>query len=239
MNTRRRNQILNTRREIEQMNTRRRKQNEILAISLEPKVMKPAILSKAKLMNLILKEEQNKTEFETTELEDTLVELFTQVKEIPENQEREIDKLGGNIERFGVVLGNFRNNTMEMYDKQKQLLRNYAHNVNGEIYKAEFRGENGEHGQTFYVVVPADAPIVKESVQYFIDCFSDFINNYDEIMERYSLRYIIKNTLPDRSNEKSYNENTNEQYLKEIQQSFGAVLFSIVGIFVYNFIFGM
>jgi len=87
------------------MNTRRRKQNEILAISLEPKVMKPKILSKAKLMNLILKEEQSKTEFETTELEDTLVELFTQVKEIPENQEREIDKLGGNIERFGVVLG--------------------------------------------------------------------------------------------------------------------------------------
>lgn len=159
------------------MNTRRRKQNEILAISLEPKAMKPAILSKSKLMNLILKEEQSKTEFETTELEDTLVELFTQVKEIPENQEREIDKLGGNIERFGVVLGNFRNNTMKMYDKQKQMLRNYAHNVNGEIYKAEFCGENGELGQTFYVVVPVDAPIVKDSVQYFIDCFSDFINN--------------------------------------------------------------
>lgn len=158
---------------------------------------------------------------------------------MPENQEREIDKLGGNIERFGVVLGNFRKNTMEMYNKQKQLLRNYAHNVNGEIYKAEFCGENGELGQTFCVVVPVDAPIVKDSVQYFIDCFSDFINNYDEIMERYSLRYIIKNTLPDRSNEKSYNENTNEQYSEEIQQSFGIVLFSIVGIVINHFIFGI
>lgn len=239
MNTRLRIQIMNKRQEKQQMFARRRKQNEILAISLEPKAMKPAILSKSKLMNLILKEEQNKTEFKTTELEDTLVELFTQVKEIPENQEREIDKLGGNIERFGVVLGNFRNNTMNMYEKQKQLLRNYAHNVNGEIYKADFCGENGEHGQTFYVVVPADAPIVKDSVQNFIDCFSAFINNYDEIMVRYSLRYIIKNKLPDRSTEKAYNENTNETYSEEIQHSFVLVFFSIVGIFVYNFMFGM
>lgn len=77
MNTRLRIQITNTRQERQQMSTRRRKQNEILAISLEPKAMKPAILSKSKLMNLILKEEQSKTEFETTELEDTLVELFT------------------------------------------------------------------------------------------------------------------------------------------------------------------
>lgn len=221
------------------MNTRRRKQNEILAISLEPKVMKPAILTKAKLMNLILKEEQNKTEFETTGLEDTLVELFTQVKEIPENQEREIDKLGGNIERFGVVLGNFRNNTMEMYNKQKQLLRNYAHNINGEIFQAEFRGENGEYGQTFYVVVPADAPLVRESIQSFIDYMSNFINNYDAIMTRYSLRYILKNKLPDRSTEGVYIENTNKQYSEEIQHSLGVVIFSIAGIVVNHFIFRM
>lgn len=239
MNTRLRIQITNTRQKRQQMSTRRRTQNEILAISLEPKAMKPAILSKVKLMNLILKEEQSKTEFETTELEDTLVELFTQVKEIPENQEREIDKLGGNIERFGVVLGNFRNNTMEMYDKQKQMLRNYAHNVNGEIYKAEFRGENGEYGQTFYVVVPSDAPIVGKSVQYFIDCMSAFINNYDEIMKRYSLRYIINNKLPDRSTEEVYVEEFNEKNQEEIIQSFRIALFTIVGIFVYNFIFGM
>lgn len=208
-------------------------------LNTKPQALEPNVLPKEKIAELILQDGLTKTLFNNIEEEDEIVELFTQVREIPENQEREIDKLGGHIERFGVVLGNFRNNTMKMYAKQKQMLRNYAHNVNGEIYKAEFCGENGEHGQTFYIVVPANAPIVKESVQNFIDCFSTFINNYDEIMERYSLRYIINKKLPDRSTEEVYVEEFNEKNQEEIIQSFRIALFTIVGIFVYNFIFGM
>lgn len=221
------------------MKTRLRTKNSDFVISLEPKNMKPKILSKSKLMGLILKGEQYKTEFENTEIEDKLVELFTQVKEIPEGKEREIDKLGGNIARFGIEFETFDNKTLKMYNKQKQLLSNYAHNVEGEIYKALYYGKKGEYGQTLYIAVPADAPIVEESEDEFIDCFSDFINNYDEIMTRYSLRYIIKNKSPDRSIEENYIGNFNASYQEEIRYSFGIAIFLAVVYFVQYVIFRM
>lgn len=183
-------------------------------LNLEPNSIKPNVLTKENLVDLICKEELNKTEFEAIDNEDIIVELFTQVKELPENTEREIDKLGGNIKRFGVELGNFNNNTMEMYKFQRQLLANYVHNVEGEVYKLHYYGEDGEYGQTYYIAVPADAPLVKDSENHFINCFSEFVNKYEEIMQRYELRQTVGKSLPPRSTEKYYLE----KYAEEVEE---------------------
>lgn len=201
-------------------------------LNTKPQALEPNVLPKEKIAELILQDGLTKTLFNNIEEEDEIVELFTQVREIPENKGREIDQLGGNVERFGVVLGDFSQNTIQMYELQKQFLANYVHNVEGEVYKSSYYGENGEHGQTYYLAVPSDAPLINESIDKFIDSFSKFVNEYEDIMKRYYIRNTAGINTPARNTENYYLDASGEEYKLNKKYTFLVILIAFALIFL-------
>lgn len=178
-------------------------------------------ISEMKLVNKINKEVgyyfYTKPYYWTIEEENKIVELFAQKKENPETYQ-------GKKVKKKMHLATYCGSPKEMYKEQKRLLKNYLHNVGGEIIGIKEKNYKYESDIIIYYEVPKDAPYSKDVKEQM----EKLIHQFDFITQRVILRKKYGKKLPEIREEEYYIQIQNLDIWQENLISLIIVFISLV-----------
>ena len=126
--------------------------------------------------------------------DDLIVELFTQEQENPPAYN------GENVD-IKIHLGDFAFSCYDSMEFAVQAIKNYVHNVGGEIQSIETEKFRDGSGKTANITIPKDAPYCKNLKKIF----DEFLHQDERIIARYKLRHEEHKLLPDYRKECRYN----------------------------------